>query len=98
MTAPAVRILVVDDEAPIRRLLRVGLSTEGYVVIEVADAGEANAELARQKPDVVILDLGLPGMDGIEGLSRIKEAAPESEVVVMTGYSALQTRASRWQR
>ena len=64
MTASAVKILVVDDEAPIRRLLRVGLTTEGYVVLEAADAGEATASLATEKPDVIILDLGLPDIQG----------------------------------
>ncbi|SCM73954.1 DNA-binding response regulator in two-component regulatory system with KdpD [uncultured Pleomorphomonas sp.] len=84
MTAPAVRILVVDDEAPIRRLLRVGLSTEGYVVIEAADAGEANAELVRQKPDVIILDLGLPDIQGHDLLAGWRASGLELPILVLS--------------
>jgi len=59
------RVLVVEDEAPMRRTLDIGLRAGGYVV-ELAATGEEALELARhQQPDVVILDLGLPGIDGI---------------------------------
>lgn len=84
MTAPAVKILVVDDEAPIRRLLRVGLTTEGYVVQEAADAAEAVAILAESKPDVVILDLGLPDVQGHDLLSGWRASGLELPVIILS--------------
>lgn len=67
------RILVVDDEKPIRRLLRTALSAEGYDVIEAEDGNAALTSVAKEKPDAVVLDLGLPDLDGIEVLSRLRE-------------------------
>lgn len=67
------RILVVDDEKPIRRLLRTALSAEGYEVIEAEDGNAALTSVAKEKPDAVVLDLGLPDLDGIEVLSRLRE-------------------------
>jgi two-component system, OmpR family, KDP operon response regulator KdpE len=61
MNAPPLRVLVIDDEPPIRKLLRMGLNTQGYRVIEAAD-GQSALDHMREKPDLVILDLGLPDM------------------------------------
>jgi two-component system, OmpR family, KDP operon response regulator KdpE len=60
------RILVVDDEEAIRRFLRVALSSQGYTVIEAASGQEALSGMVNQKPDILILDLGLPDIDGVE--------------------------------
>ncbi len=71
-------ILIIDDEPPIRRFLRASLTAEGYGVVE-AETGEAGLKLAaRQPPDLVILDLGLPDIDGQDVLRRLREwlAAP----------------------
>ena len=66
-------VLVIDDEAPIRRLLRVALEAERYEVFE-ADSGRTGlAEVAFRRPDVVILDLGLPDLDGTEVVRRLRE-------------------------
>ena len=65
--------LVADDEVQIRRLLRVCLEADGYRVHEAASGHEAITEAAQRKPDVVILDLGLPDMDGVEVLKRLRE-------------------------
>jgi two-component system KDP operon response regulator KdpE len=83
----ATRILVVDDETPIRRLLRTALSAEGYEVLEAEDGDGALAMAAREKPDAVLLDLGLPDQDGIEVLSRLREWSP-MPVVVLTARDA----------
>lgn len=64
MNEPKLRILIVDDESPIRKLLRVGLASEGYAVIEASNAREAVSLLESEKPDLVLLDLGLPDADG----------------------------------
>lgn len=71
MTAPA-RILIVDDEAPIRRFLRVALEAEGHGVIEAATAREGLAMAARETPALVVLDLGLPDADGLSVLRSLR--------------------------
>lgn len=66
-------ILIIEDEQPIRRFLRASLSSEGYLITE-ADSGEDGLKKAtRQPPDLVILDLGLPDLDGQEVLERLRE-------------------------
>ncbi|MCC7045510.1 MAG: response regulator [Alphaproteobacteria bacterium] len=73
MTAAPIRLLVVDDEPQIRRFLKTSLSVHGYDVIE-AESGNAALRMATMaKPDVLILDLGLPDMDGGEIIMRVRE-------------------------
>jgi two-component system KDP operon response regulator KdpE len=67
------RVLVVDDEAPVRRLLRTALGPHGYQVIEAATAEEALVTAATARPDLILLDLGLPDADGTEVIRRIRE-------------------------
>jgi two-component system KDP operon response regulator KdpE len=76
MTPPAgdgVRVLVVDDEVPIRRFLRTSLTAHGHTVFEAASGAEAIRAVAGQRPDLVILDLGLPDMDGTDVVRRLRE-------------------------
>lgn len=75
MTAapPAARILIVEDEAPIRRFLRVALEAEGHAVSEAATARDGIALAAREAPSAMILDLGLPDADGISVLRAVRE-------------------------
>lgn len=67
------RILVVDDEAQIRRFLRISLHAHGYEVLESSRGEDAVSKCAQQSPDLVILDLGLPDIDGGEVIRRIRE-------------------------
>ncbi len=85
------RVLVVDDEKPIRKFLRTALASQGYEVIEAVDGGEALALAASQHPDVIVLDLGLPDRDGIEVIQEIREwsAVP---VIVLSVREAEQTK------
>jgi two-component system KDP operon response regulator KdpE len=78
MTANPISVLVIDDEPPIRRFLRTSLSPQNYRVIEAGDATSGLDLIAREKPDLVILDLGLPDMDGLDVIRRIraKSAVP----------------------
>jgi two-component system, OmpR family, KDP operon response regulator KdpE len=76
------RVLVVDDERPIRRLLHTSLTAEGYEVIEAENGAQALASAAREKPDIVLLDLGLPDQDGIEVLRQIREWSKVPVIVV----------------
>jgi two-component system KDP operon response regulator KdpE len=73
MTETGLRILVVDDEKPIRRFLRAILSAQGYYFLEASDGSEAIRMLAMDHPDVIILDLGLPDVDGLEVIRLIRE-------------------------
>jgi two-component system, OmpR family, KDP operon response regulator KdpE len=77
------RILVVDDEPPIRKLLRVGLASQGYEVLEAADAKSALEQLVR-KPALVILDLGLPDIDGLQLLGQIRAGRSDVPVIVLS--------------
>jgi two-component system KDP operon response regulator KdpE len=71
VTSPA-RILIVDDEAPIRRFLRVALEAEGYGIIEAGTARQGLAMAAREAPALVVLDLGLPDADGLSVLRDLR--------------------------
>lgn len=73
MGSPGPRVLVVDDERPIRHFLRVSLTASGYVVYEAASGHEALHEVTGLRPDVVVLDLGLPDLDGTEVIRRLRE-------------------------
>lgn len=65
--------LVIDDEVQIRRLLRLTLEANGYKVLDAASGQAGLVEAATRRPDIVILDLGLPGMDGVEVVKRLRE-------------------------
>src|SRR5690242_18005938 len=66
-------ILVIDDEPPIRRFLRATLATHSYRLLEAADGRAGIAQIVEQKPDVVLLDLGLPDLDGLEVTRLLRE-------------------------
>jgi two-component system, OmpR family, KDP operon response regulator KdpE len=83
MSAAPLKILVIDDEPPIRKLLRMGLSTQGYEIWE-APNGKKSLELLAQKPDLVILDLGLPDMQGLELLRMIRARNESVPIVVLS--------------
>jgi two-component system KDP operon response regulator KdpE len=80
----SLQILVIDDEPPIRKLLRMGLATQGYGVVEAPNARTAREVLAREAVDLVILDLGLPDMRGHDLLRHIREGHPDLPVVVLS--------------
>jgi two-component system KDP operon response regulator KdpE len=69
----SVKVLVVDDEASIRRFLRVTLTSQSYTVIEASSGKEALTRVTEDKPDIIILDLGLPDIDGIEVTRLLRE-------------------------
>lgn len=73
MTTSKIKVLVVDDEAPIRRLLQMGVSKVDYDIIEAETGGEALRAIATHNPDAVVLDLGLPDIDGIEVIKKARE-------------------------
>jgi two-component system KDP operon response regulator KdpE len=77
------KILIIDDELSIRRFLRIALDSDGSTVIEASDAKEGLYKAANERPDLVLLDLGLPDMSGIEVLRKIREWS-EMPVIVLT--------------
>lgn len=76
------RILIVDDEQQIRRFLRISLASQGYGVLEAENGEQALAMVYTQAPDVVLLDLGLPDMDGHQVLQGIREHSTVPVIVV----------------
>src|SRR6185312_17043827 len=78
------RVLVIDDEPPIRRFLRTSLSAQGYSILEAEDGESGLAMLSRNAIDIVVLDLGLPGIDGLEVLKRLREGGSSIPVIVLS--------------
>ena len=83
MTSP-LRVLVVDDEPAIRRFLKTSLSAPGYQVLEAEDGSAALAMLKREAVDVLVLDLGLPGIDGFEVIRSLREAGSALPIIVLS--------------
>jgi two-component system KDP operon response regulator KdpE len=77
------KVLVIDDEPPIRKLLRMGLITQGYEILE-APNGKTALDLLAQQPDLIILDLGLPDIEGIELLRTIRGRNDSVPIVVLS--------------
>jgi DNA-binding NarL/FixJ family response regulator len=83
-----IRILLVDDHAMVRRGMRdfLGLHDDLAIVGEAADGAEAIELAQRLRPDVVVMDLVMPGIDGVEATARIKADLPETEIVALTSF------------
>src|ERR1700704_5874369 len=88
---PKSRILVIDDEAAIRDSLRMTLEYEGYEFIGAATGQEGLALAEREAPDLVLLDVKMPGMDGIEVLERLRNMNEALPVVVVSGHGTIST-------
>lgn len=84
MNMQSVKVLIVDDEPPIRKLLRVGLTTEGYTTVEAANATEAMEKIEAESPDLVLLDLGLPDMDGHRLLLQWRQEGRNLPVLILS--------------
>ncbi|MFA6147066.1 MAG: UDP-3-O-acyl-N-acetylglucosamine deacetylase [bacterium] len=84
-------ILIVDDEASIRKSLEGVLSDEGYSCALASDGADALAQLQSLHPALVLLDIWMPGMDGIETLRRMKAVHPETPVIMMSGHATIST-------
>ncbi len=83
-------ILLVDDEEGIRRVLGLSLAEDGYDVVTAPDGREALILFRQKKPDIVITDIKMPGISGIELLETIKAERPETEVIMITGHGDMQ--------
>lgn len=78
------RVLVIDDEPPIRRLLRTSLKAEGFEVLEAESAEKAITLVAGARPDVAILDLGLPDLDGLDVIRRVRASGSKMPIIVLS--------------
>ena len=88
---PKPRILVIDDESAIRNSLKMTLEYEGYDCVLAATGPEGLTLLEREAPDLVLLDVKMPGMDGLEVLERIRAANETVPVVVVSGHGTIST-------
>jgi len=84
MTNVTVKILVVDDEPPIRKLLRMALSAEGYAVAEATNAVSAMEKVKAERPDLILLDLGLPDMAGHELLAKWRSELLDLPIIILS--------------
>ncbi len=85
------RVLVIDDDPGVRDYMEALVSRQGYRVFAVADGEQALQTLDNTRPDVVTLDVVLPGIDGLETLSRLKQRLPEVPVVMLSGHGQART-------
>ena len=80
------KILLVDDEKDIREVLVLPLADLGYQIFEAENGKEALGKFREIQPSIVLTDIKMPGMDGIELLQKIKQENPETEVIMITGH------------
>jgi DNA-binding response OmpR family regulator len=87
-------ILIADDNDDLRNMLAQLMRANGYDVAEAADGFEAVEEFARARPDLVVMDLGMPGMDGFSAVAEIRRQAPAAgpPVLILSAYDKLEFR------
>ena len=82
--------MLIDDEPDILRVLSMSLKADGYDVVSAQNGSEGIAAFEKERPDIVITDIKMPGMDGIEVLKRVKERNPDAEVIIITGHGDIE--------
>ena len=87
-------ILVVDDDAPIRRMLDRTLAAEGYAVEAVADGGQALAAVELSAPDLIVLDVSMPGLDGLAVCRRLRAKGLATPVLLLTARDEVPDRVA----
>lgn len=88
------KILIAEDNNDLRSMLRQLLEADGYDVLEAEDGEEATRLALSKRPDLVLMDLGLPGMDGLSAVSSIREQIPDPEmpIIIVSAYDRLEYR------
>jgi DNA-binding response OmpR family regulator len=90
------KIMIVDDEDAIRLLYAEEFEDEGYDVASYGSGQEALDNFDKEKPDLVVLDIAMPGMSGLDVLSKIKEISPDTPVIMSTAYSHYKEDFYTW--
>ena len=96
MSSDKNKILVVDDEESIHLLYREELEDEGYQVISAMNGEDALKLFESEQPDLVILDINMPGMDGIEVLRQMKQMKPNVPVILSSAYPEYKQDLASW--
>jgi DNA-binding response OmpR family regulator len=94
MSPAADRVLVVDDDPPLRRMLARTLAAEGYEVTVAADGGGALAEVERTAPDVIVLDVAMPGLDGLTVARRLRDKGLPTPILMLTARDEVPDRVA----
>ncbi len=94
MSEPEVRVLVIDDEAPIRRFLHTALTAHGYKVFEAGTGQEGLMRIMEDRPDLIILDLGLPDLDGVDVTRRVREWSQTPIIILSVREQEMQKVAA----
>jgi len=90
----AERVLVVDDDPPLRRMLARTLSAEGFEVTVAADGGAALVEVQRSAPDVIVLDVAMPAIDGLSVCRRLRGKGLPTPILMLTARDAVADRVA----
>src|ERR687892_24475 len=91
---PEAAVLLVDDDAPIRRMLERTLTAEGYAITAVGDGGAALAQVERSLPDVIVLDVAMPGLDGLAVTRRLRAKGLAVPILLLTARDAIEERGA----
>ncbi len=89
-------VLIADDEDAIRALYEIELTDEGYEILFANDAQEVIRKAREERPDLIVMDIRMPGMDGIEAMSRILEEDNELPVIINTAYDSYRESFLSW--
>jgi two-component system response regulator (stage 0 sporulation protein F) len=90
------KILVIEDEKNLRLLYKQDLERDGYEVVTAGTAPEGIALVESEKPDLVVMDIRLPGMDGLEAMGKVLDKHPKLPVVLNSAYSSYQENFMSW--
>ena len=90
------KILIIEDEKNLRVLYKQDFERDGFEVVTAASAPEGLELLGREKPDLVVMDIRLPGMDGLEAMSRVLDQDPKLPVVLNSAYSSYKDSFMSW--
>jgi DNA-binding response OmpR family regulator len=90
------KILVIEDEKNLRLLYQQDLSRDGFDVVTAATASDGIAMFESERPDLVVMDIRLPGMDGLEAMSRLLNKHPKTPVVLNSAYSSYKDSFMSW--